>query len=359
MHSGRASRSMSSPSSNGRDAPMATEATEYAVHGHGMGHGSPNAVPTVDSSDGGAPGAAAFCDHITDALTSGKPSVALPTDQSDGQLLLLLHAIKALTLSPATLRALASRLNELASNVESNNSFTAMVPPVPALPVVPSVQLADTVAAVEVQSCSSAEASDATATARPVDASRVRGVITRWICEGYGFVVHDGRTIFLHEDEFDSSVPKRAGRSTALPPGEGPKAGDHVEFDVATNTKGFYGRNIRIVFVADIADCTQELVVRKPRGKPKKTELTGSSSDAAALTLLAVEGMDEPGLEATFAKHQRSSNDKRRAFERARKEQGKHPTLLGDWHCPKCKFLVFASKDVCPKCAHAKGSRMP
>ena len=293
----------------------------------------------------GPSGAETVCDHITDALTSGKPSVALPTDQSDEQLLLLLHTIKALTLSPATLRALASRLNELASNVESSNSFTAMVPPVPALPVVPSVQLADTVAAVEVQSCSSAEASDATATARPVDASRVTGVITRWICEGYGFVVHDGRTIFLHKDEFDSS--------------EGPKAGDHVEFDVATNTKGFYGRNIRIVFVADIADCTQELVVRKPRGKPKKTELTGSSSNAAALTLLAVEGMDKPGIEATIAKHQRSSNDKRRAFERARKEQGKHPTLLGDWHCPKCKFLVFASKDVCPKCAHAKGSRMP
>ena len=41
----------------GRDAPMATEATEYGVHGHGMGHGSPSAVPTVDSSDGGAPGA--------------------------------------------------------------------------------------------------------------------------------------------------------------------------------------------------------------------------------------------------------------------------------------------------------------
>ena len=98
--------------------------------------------------------------------------------------------------------------------------------------------------------------------------------------------------------------------------------------------------------------------MRKPRGRSKRVELTGSTSSAAALTLLAVEGMEKPGLEASFAKHQRSSNDKRRAFERARKEQGKHPTLLGDWHCPKCKFLVFASKDVCLKCAHAKGSRI-
>ena len=195
------------------------------------------------------------------ALASGMSTVALPTDQSDEQLLPLLHVIKAMTLSPAMLRALASRLNELASDVESSNSFTTpALPPVPALPVAPSVPWKNTVATVEMQSCSSAEARNAGATMRPADAPRVRGVITRWICEGYGFVVHDGRTIFLHEDEFDSSVPKRAGRSTALPPGEGPKAGDHVEFEVTTNAKGFYGKNIKIVFVADIADCTLKLV---------------------------------------------------------------------------------------------------
>ena len=283
-------------------------------------------------------------------LASGKPAVALPTDQSDGQLLPLLHAIKALALSPATLRALASRLNELASDVESSNSFTtAMVPPVPSVP------RKDKVANVEMQSCSSAEAREPEgATMRPADASRVRGVITRWQREGYGFVAHDGRTIFLHEDEFDSSVPKRAGRSTPLPLGEGPKAGDHVEFEVATNARGFYGKNIKIVFVADIADCTLKLVERNPSGKSKKIEPSGSTSDAAALTLLAIEGMPEHGREAELARQQRSSNDKRRAFERARKEQGKQPTLLGDWHCPKCKFLVFASKEVCPKCAHTK-----
>ena len=334
--------------------------------GKGKGGGGGGASQREEPSDDeNSDLAETFYDHVTDAhlspfeaaLTSGKPSVALSTDKSDGQLLSLLHAIKALALPPATLRALASRLNELASDVESSSSLPAMLPPGPALPVVPSVQPADTVATVELQSCTSAEVKDAGGTARAMDAPRVRGVITRWICEGYGFTVHDGRTIFLHEDEFDSSVPKRAGRPTALPLGQGPKAGDHVEFDITTNAKGFYGRNIKIVFVSDIADCTQELTVRKPPGRSKRVELTGSTSSAAALTLLAVEGMEKPGLEASFAKHQRSSNDKRREFERARKETGKHiPTLLGDWHCPKCKYLVFASKDVCPKCAQAKAT---
>ena len=48
--------------------------------------------------------------------------------------------------------------------------------------------------------------------------------------------------------------------------------------------------------------------MRKPRGRSKRVELTGSTSSAVALTLLAVEGMEKPGLEAAFAKHQRISN---------------------------------------------------
>ena len=251
-------------------------------------------------------------------------AAAIATDQLDARLLPLLDSIKSLALPPTMLRALASHLEQMASlgadlgSGASDASDAAAMPP--QLPVPP----------------------------------RARAVITRWICEGYGFAVHEGRTIFLHEDEFDDSVPKRAGRSTALPPGEGPKAGDHVAFDVATNERGFFGRNIQIVLVADMVECTQELVERKPRGKPTRVEHTGSSSNALALTLVEVEGMAKPGREATLRKEQRSSNDKRRAYERARKEQGKHPVLPGDWHCPKCNFLVFASSDGCPKCARAK-----